>query len=463
MAVRKLPTLDGSNDVFEKFLPDRLLTPGLAATIEGAVTIYSLQTRQTYLMGEFDRRLKGGSTTTIVMAGDSHFYGQDAFSADRIPAPTTALPDGTFHSVDRSPITIPSMLQARLRAVYGGGITVLNQGRSGDTAQIGYNRWSNIPGQHLTIIGYGANDADAEFVDAAYRGNVTEYVQWLERWVIRCLRQDSAVVFSEIPKQRDWVGSTVREAYRVAMRELGKKYGIPVIPTATLTANYTGTIHSDAAHFNSTGYTIVGTRMAAFFIASQPNDLLQVNPGSVLLTRPVADHCKVVGLNVMSGAGSGVATEGQSGGGILQAPTTDTEGNVYYSFETTAADTYVIPLVYLNNTGAGIGGWYAELDFGIDQPDNTHDLLVDAATTAPGPGSSTFRNSTSVVETYNNYLRSGVGKGSNTPFSIRIAAPGVHSLRLMAKRNSSALSINVMGLEFEGRATMYLQKALAPA
>ncbi|UVT31170.1 hypothetical protein SEA_OTTERSTEDTS21_4 [Gordonia phage OtterstedtS21] len=421
-------------------------------------------TYQAQFLGRAMKKLRNGEAVKIVARGDSITYGHDTVSPDVIAAPTETLPDGTKHSFTRSPAPWPLVVQNRLNETYPGGlVTVENQGYSGDWVQRGYNKWPNNVGADITIISYGTNDASASGVPEGIRGNLQEYVWWLEKMIIRDLTWGSAVVLLPPMRQRGHSPSVLLDSYRNATRGLATAYGIPYIETEELLATAPWDCWSDGNHLNTKGNNIVGSRLAAAFVGEGPLNKKVVGPGSKLLPRPTLDN--VVYNGAIATGSTGYATprdtaDGQGTAAGLSTGVGVLSGTATWSFYTENPDVALVAWSYINPLGAGEADAKItyELDYGVEQGQNHH---VDVANF--GQAGNGDRAASSVVHgpLTNANAASYRQDPLTNPLMIRVATPGWHTIRAKFNRMSvSSIAVTHMIEAFDWRTLQQMRKPL---
>lgn len=417
---------------------------------------------QSIFLGNAMRKLRKGENVKIVARGDSTTYGHDTVSADAVPAPTGKLPDGSVHSATRSPKPWPSVVQDRLNSVYAGTITVENQGRSGDYAKAGYDRWRTNVNADITMISYGINDASASYVPELYRGNVQLYVEWLEKMIIRDLEWGSAVVLLTSTKQLGSQGNLDTDTFRNAMYGLGAMYGVPIIDIEPMLASAKRDAWSDGNHLNTKGNNIFGSRLAAIFVGEGPQSPFHIQGGSKLLGRRTLDNMVLTAKgNVGSSEGFQTPNEDVEGGGPAigyTAGNTEGEAIATFSFYVDEPDIVLAPIDYMqiNSSSTGTIGFTYELDFGVQQGDNYHDQIVSEPANSGdqslvGAPSSFTRTITNTDSTKSSSKFNRDARVMPEGDTLRITQPGWHTLRVIAKSDLTGTAGKVMrvhALEF---------------
>lgn len=311
------------------------------------------------------RKLRKGEALTITCQGDSMTYGYDVNSADVRPADTTPIPDGSTHTPTRASTTYPEALAEYLSSVYSGGVTTINRGYSGDYAARSYTRWFTKHAGDLTILMLGTNDSRK--TDVPNYGDVEHYLYWMEQIIIRELIWGKAVILMTPPKLQ--VASDMNvETFAHALHLLGHKYGIPVIDTQELLANYSSSIYSDVTHLNGAGYRVLGAKVSAAFIGEGVAKPYQVSTGSTMLMRPMVDNIHYISNSgFYSAATTGTPDEAGAGAGIFAS--IEPDGSVIYSFYNQIDNLVLLPNFYLfANSNLRL-----TVDFGVQQPQRSLD------------------------------------------------------------------------------------------
>ena len=435
----------------------------LKSTMVKVPQVDGARMQSTYL-GQAMRKLRKGEAVKIVTRGDSTTYGHDTVSGDRVPAPTGTLPDGSTHTQTRSPAPWPAVLQTNLSTVYSGAITVENQGYSGDWVKRGYERWLDDAGADITVISYGINDASAGHVPVEYRGNIEQYVRWLEQMILRDLAWGSAVVIATSMRQLGSSPNVDPDTFRDSVQALANKYGIPVIDLEQFLENAARDCWADTYHLTTKGNAIVAGRFASVFIGEGPQSPFKVTSGSKLLARPTLSNFVSRSLETHNSDAYQTPADNEAGKGFAIRPIGgQTTGVAFFSFYVDAADVMVFPLAFLSAVAgdAGVTASFA-LDFGVEQGDNYADRLLDL-----GTGSATDQSNLGPAATLT--LTAAAG-GSNFHWDakdsasqgLRISTPGWHSIRVTLSRANTASSAALHALEFIGWRQWHTMRALTP-
>lgn len=282
---------------------------------------------------------------TIITQGDSTIYGSGMEKdGTQRPADTTPTPSGAVHVAKRATISYPEKMQECLRLVYGNRINVINWGYSGDSAKMGYEKWNKKGTQvaDVAIINYGINNGAIPSVPD-YR-DVSMYLEYMEKIIINHTLYNRAVYVLTPFKQVK--SDQLHIKYFIdSLINLANKYNLPIIKGDILTENQdinimSGTSNEDDKHFNSIGYSIIGARIAGYFIGTQN----KVTSNDILLTRQTIDSIRYI-KNCTFGGGEGLRTPTEIGTSIYTYINTD--GSVVYSFETKEDNLCVYPIVAL--------------------------------------------------------------------------------------------------------------------
>jgi lysophospholipase L1-like esterase len=413
--------------------------------------------KQSYLYSLFYNKLRKNEPVKIVCRGASTTYGQDTFSKDRRPAPTDTLPNGTQYYHERASITYPEALSTRLNSIYNNLVTVINQGYSGDGVKLGYERWLNNVNSNLTIISYGINDATADWID--YKGNIEEYLKWSRKMIERELDWGSAVIIF-LPQKRRYTTDPQITSFTQANYLLGQEYGIPVIDTQLMMANFPSSIYCDDSHFNGRGYNIYGSKIAALFIGNGAHNPLTVGKGSILLTRKTIDGV-IYNTNAIATAGNYATPQEIPAGSIVL--NLKHGSKVTYSFYVEKENMVVFPSIYCSDPSAT---FTYTLDFGVEQAEYSIDYSVglSLAVTNNKPLSSISFDKTKFNRDDKKVLALGFCKSKNDPY-LMVSTKGWHTLTIECTRTEPLSNdVTLLGVEFTDLETIdSIEKINSPA
>lgn len=218
----------------------------------------------------------------IVLQGDSITYGHDTQSSDKIDPPTTVLPDGSKHTVTRSPNTIDKKLQEYLREVTRrGNINVINRGYSGDWAEKSYTRWRTTANSNLTLFLLGQNDQGGNWVPEKSR-TIEEFFKWNLMLGIREILRGGAVVFTNGYRAKSLESGKVRQTFLEMTKSVSETIGAVFFDTTDFLLGADDTYYSDGVHLNSKGNARVAARMTAFFLGENIIKPVSVKIGDYL-------------------------------------------------------------------------------------------------------------------------------------------------------------------------------------
>lgn len=208
------------------------------------------------LLAKADYKLLTGAALKIVCQGDSLTYGHDTTSADKI-APVSP------HVQSKAPIQYPSRLQDQLVALTSSTVVVTNQGYSGDTAKLSFDRWPTKPDADVALLMLGTNDSGG-VAGATY----DEYCTYMERLVQRFIGWGIGVVILTPPGIEHGNTNVGPQRFGQFAKALAEAYGCPVfdgieVQQYTLYAD----VYSDAVHFNKYGYAKFGDAVTAFIMS----------------------------------------------------------------------------------------------------------------------------------------------------------------------------------------------------
>jgi lysophospholipase L1-like esterase len=328
------------------------------------VDVDSLRNIQAQKYALFMRKLRTAQPVSITCQGDSLTYGYDIYSADKREADTTEAPNGTYNTQTRASQTYPEALAEYLTSVYSAGVTTINRGYSGDTADGSYSRWFTKHTGDITILMLGTNDS-------RNIGDVESYLSWMEQLIIRELLWDKAVVLLTPPKFRqagEAYGADDVDTFAHALFLLGHKYGIPVVNAREFHANHSYNVYSDAVHFNGEGYKIIGAKVASLFIGEGVANVKRVWQGSTLLTRPMIDNVKyITNASFKSASTTETPDEVAINQGVFAELSAG--GSIIYSFYSESDNLIVFPSFLLFSGGT----LNITLDFNVQAPQRSLD------------------------------------------------------------------------------------------
>lgn len=415
------------------------------------------------IQGEFSKQAKNHAkllgklakqqSIRIVCQGDSMTYGQDTKSSDKRPAMSDPTLDQSVIRTDtQASVTYPEKLQACCDKIYGGGVTVINRGYSGDHAEASYKRWTTNPNADLTFLMLGTNDAAGTgWVPSDIVGNLERYMSDMSLLIEQLLDWGSAVVLLTIPKHA-LNSEVIFEAYREALIALGVKYNIPVVDSTDFLTGYPYLdVHEGGVsgwHYSGKGNGIFGAKVAGLFagIGKIYNPYTIRNNQAII---PTIDEYGLISNNKFTmdsasqsplGVGS-LANNGKffyfTKGGSLTMHFVAEEDNLV-----------ITPLFSLYDTNAGI---QFELDFGVDMAEFTSPYVFDVYSRGNIPQSAktnptlSYSITTTIMERINVLGESKEealensfhlpGKGN---YSIKISNPsdanGVYFLGFLVRR-----------------------------
>lgn len=306
----------------------------------------------TVLLARFFEMINKGEVVTICARGDSVVYGQagDTSASDNRP------PLGG-HTAYRASTSWPETLETTLRGIYGSNkINVINRGYSGDTALKSLNRWSESCNSNITIICLGINDRT---------GSITDYINNYRKLIEQELKWNSGVIIM-LPTKTGFATDNILDRYRGALILLAKEYNCPIIDALEMLKNYSvKEIMPDWTHFNTSGYDIIGKRVASYFIGKSILYPKEVSANDVLLVRKNIDSL------ILYGSGSTLVdyTTGVTcpEGNVPQAIRLTSGSKITYSFKTNEDNLIFIP-IYDSTDGYGL----VDLDFKAKQQYNSY-------------------------------------------------------------------------------------------
>lgn len=392
--------------------------------------------RQGILYGSFMKKLRTGVAATINCLGDSTTYGYDTVSADKVAPPPEQLPDGTYQTATRSPAPWPSVLQSRLAEVYPAGVTVINRGRPGDTTTAAIGRWPVSSGADLTCISFGINDATLGTNPNA--GDLTYFLRDYERIIRREINDYNAAVVILTPAKQSSAGSSALiDVFRNALDALAGKFGVPVIDIQEFLAGYDSSVWSDGTHLTTKGNAVIGAKLAACFMGKGPYHIQRVSSGTRMSVRPFIDNVTYAAPAALAlgTTQAGTLPEGSANAANLLGKVNDTTaaGAIFYSFYAYVNDIIVMPNYYMpTNTSLTVS-----LDFGVEQPHDVMNSLVDVAASFTVREPSTYTHTTTTAGLFN------AGVAATNKY-LRIASPGWHSIKITGSSPDGAIYLHAL-------------------
>lgn len=379
--------------------------------------------KQVKAMAALMNKLANNQSIRGVCQGDSLTNGQDTESADRRPytADTTYV-EGASTDTPVGAYTYPEVLRSALNEM-GKPTTILKRGRNGDTAQSSYNRWTTNPNADFHIIQLGTNDAWLE-------NDILINIEHYYKLVKRILDWGSAVIIFTPPKKREY--SHWQGTYGEVLRELGKRFSIPVIDTTLFfDGYYTNEIfQTDGVHFNGKGYYILGAKAAGLLTGiTTLSDPYQVKSHRHLTVDPNYNHLAVKG-NVSFGSDSaspfGAGITGRGINAILGA-----NSQISLGFYADEDDLLLIPQF---STGGG-AQCFIELNYRAESP-----LPMTALTTGETEQSSLVKPPNKIYYQVDQGQKLDHAFMSDLEFNaLRITSRGYNSIQI--KNNTSVGNI----------------------
>lgn len=292
--------------------------------------------KQVKAMAALMNKLANNQSIRGVCQGDSLTNGQDTESADRRPytADTTYV-EGASTDTPVGAYTYPEVLRSALNEM-GKPTTILKRGRNGDTAQSSYNRWTTNPNADFHIIQLGTNDTWLE-------NDILINIEHYYKLVKRILDWGSAVIIFTPPKKRGY--SHWQGTYGALLKELGKRFCIPVIDTTMFFDGYATSeiIQSDGVHFNGKGYYVLGAKAASVLTGTRTvTDPLSLKSGRHLIIDPNYNHWSRKGdISFINDTQSPIGSGDNKGQGI--AVRLGGQGQISFGFYAEEDDLLLIP------------------------------------------------------------------------------------------------------------------------
>lgn len=410
--------------------------------IEANAKKLAYKEKQTELLSLFYKKLRNRESLLLDFQGDSEFYGFDANSSDKRPAPTEKTDNGTSHGVTRASKTMPEAVQDRLNVIYGEGIvTVKNSGFSGDWVALGMEHWNKNHNADCTVLGYGINDS--RHVNCPYAGDVVTFIKYYRQLIEQKLDWGSAIILmTPVKGKTNTTLERLVDVFAEAVRHLGLEYGIPVVDAQQIMMGRTASHWSDNTHLSGKGYTAWGTVFTACLIGDGAMNPYKVYSGTSILSSWQNYSFQMIG-NVGGAESAGYPTpdsitEGQGYAFNL----IDNTSEVIFSFFTEQDDMIVIPSMYTLEENKNVT---VELDFGVEQSQMMMDYVKydqDRMFTAEPSSIVVNTNEFGANKVYwQNDIRAG-----KVPY-IHIVNRGWHTVRVRNTMASGSLILH--GLHFK--------------
>lgn len=380
--------------------------------------------------------------------GDSLTYGYDKVSQDKREN-RTEYADGTVETTTIASKTYPEAMEEILKKAYDGMILPhINRGRSGDYASIALTRHNKKHSGDITLIMFGTNDSRS--AACPYKGDVEQYLYYMEQLIIRELLWEKAVVILTPPIVQPENDMRV-DLFANALIQLGGKYCIPVVNTQELINQYSTDIWSDVTHFNGKGYSIFGYRLASLFIGESLLNPNRVNGGNIITINDMrSSSCYNSSVLYTNADIQTTDTPLQWGAdkGFYKV-FNDENGFLVFSFYANEENMFVIPSIYIAPT--------TRINIRLDNGFNGCDALSSSLYRVNKDNEGVRHNSgvqTIVTEgvsiRYNKmYCR------DNLIVPMRIANKGWHTISFEVETsNYAGRPLSVFGIEFVGYDTL---------
>lgn len=217
--------------------------------------------KQQYLLAKFILKVETNKALKIICQGDSLTYGQDTTSADKRPIATDTTLDGNVtHYFTQAGKTYPEYLQEIFRSLYGSNtantVNILNRGIEGQTAEWGYQKWSQFKTTgDIVILCYGNNESSTDVDITSFIKNYEKNILMYQDWDI------PSIIL--IPPRMKTLSEDKFRGYKRALKTLALAYGIPCIDGDQFHFGYESQkiFSTDLVHFNTLGYKIIAHRV----------------------------------------------------------------------------------------------------------------------------------------------------------------------------------------------------------
>lgn len=332
-------------------------------------------------------KLKRRQTVKFDAKGDSITYGQNnSTGIDRNGVATNFGDGSTFNTNKQDANPFPSVLQTTLNDVYGAStVSINNHGYSGDTVGQSYTRHRNLTDSDLTTILLGVNDmlsatangaTPNNAVDSSNRWCVQNFVSAYRKYIVRELLRGKAVILMTMFKFSGSTGfdttvysaTKIMQMYNNAIKELGKELGLLVVDLEDFIGGYVNGTMLNGVHPTSTGYDLMGKRLASVFVNNGHNSIDKIYGERQITGVAFGENLIWGGLTGDSKAGFEYGLSYQyaySSAGNSYDYYLNIGDAVYYSFYLEKDGMAIMPIGSLTANGS----LTYELDFGITQPE----------------------------------------------------------------------------------------------
>ncbi|MFM5835797.1 SGNH/GDSL hydrolase family protein [Aeromonas caviae] len=400
-------------------------------------------TRNLVAAANFISKVQRDLGVKIVCRGDSLTYGEASTTGTQ-PADATPTESGRVHTKKRASQTYPQALQEKLQGVFGGAVTVINQGYSGDNTAMGLSDWNVSVSADLTIMMYGTNDAASGF--SPYQ-TISDFVRNYELMIMREIGFGSAVVLMSPPEQKQITTNTrLLDGYRDAVRGLAKKYGLPYIDGSEVTRSFDSTVFDDNVHFKTKGYQKIASAVAAFILSKLGDSYAHAKNGSSFSVRfeesPIKHKLSEWGVQSAKSGQKSPPLTSFTGGYVIETNTYNSK--VIIPFYADSDDVVVQPSFYLQNAQCiiEVDGAYGQMQYTLDDKNQPQ---VAAITDKPAAS-----KSVSTVDSNKLFDRAATPVSEQKLIRIQVGQKGWHYLSMHIESNGSSGSplLSIWGFSF---------------
>ncbi|WP_323947173.1 SGNH/GDSL hydrolase family protein [Aeromonas caviae] len=410
---------------------------------KSGVIVSQYTTRNLVAAANFISKVQRDIGVKIVCRGDSLTYGEASTTGTQ-PADATPTTSGRVHTKKRASQTYPQALQEILQGVFGGTITVINQGYSGDNTAMGLSDWNISVSADLTIMMYGTNDAASGF--SPYQ-TISDFVRNYELIIMREIGFGSAVVLMSPPEQKQITTNTrLLDGYRDAVRGLAKKYYLPYIDGSEVTRSFDSTVFDDNVHFKTQGYQKIAAAVAAFILSKLGDSYANAKNGSSFSVRfeesPIKHKLSEWGVQSAKSGQKSPPLTSFTGGYVIETNTYNSK--VIIPFYADSDDVVVQPSFYLQNAQCiiEVDGAYGQMQYTLDDKNQPQ---VAAITDKPAAS-----KSVSTVDSNKLFDRAATPVSEQKLIRIQVGQKGWHYLSMHIESNGSSGSplLSIWGFSF---------------
>lgn len=409
--------------------------------------------KQTENLAKAMKKLRMGENTEVCFFGDSVFYGYykgtDKVEEDCIPDKNTPYSVRYGKMPTRNPVTIYDSFLNVMNKTFDNKISLKKKLFSGHTTKMAYEDY-NASNSDFVIINFGINDALGAHIQAPYKGDVIQFLDYYRKIIEREIDGGTAVILVTPVKLTTVVGSTdmddrtLTDIYEQATVNLAREYNCVCILGNDMVKNFGIDLSEDFCHYTAEGNKAIGYRLASPFIGQSPLSPMWVSSGSYLAVNPQMDNMNVVAPAELISTDISPNLPAMISSGNLEYPVVRVNrglqcnvtgnGSIVWSFYCEHDGMVIIPSVYTQDENTGV---VMKLDYGSKQGKwNNYWNFV----SSEGSINRDYEESTVVEVPYSNFVTHISGKSyglhclrnSSQPV-LKVTTKGWHTLQITPK------------------------------